>query len=86
MTKGVRAVVVAALGLSAVRANGADAGAADSGIDPAKSAIEWTPWPFRDPRGGVGSAKWERVKDRKAVHPVPCWGRRWLERRRPLCR
>jgi hypothetical protein len=66
-TMGLRAFVVAALGFSAVLAFGARAGAADAGIDIAKSPVEWTRWQFRDPRGGTGSAKWERVKDRKTI-------------------
>ena len=61
----VRTFVVAALGLSALLASGVEA--ADAGIETAKPAVEWTSWQFRDPHGGVGSAKWEPVKDRKAI-------------------
>jgi len=30
-------------------------------------AVAWTPWEFRAPGGGVGSAKWERVKEPKGI-------------------
>ena len=56
---------MAALGFSALVASRAEA--ADGGVDAAKPVVEWTPWPFRDPHGGVGSAKWERVKGPKAI-------------------
>jgi len=61
----VRGFVLAALGSSALLGSGA--GAADGGVETARPAVEWTPWPFRDPHGGVGSAKWERVKVPKAI-------------------
>jgi hypothetical protein len=63
----IRTLVVAALGLSALLLSGVGAHAADAGIETAKPAVEWTPWQFRDPHGGVGSAKWEQVKERKAI-------------------
>ena len=63
----IRTLALAALGFGAPLASGARADAADGGIETARPAVEWTPWQFRDPHGGVGSAKWERVKDRKAI-------------------
>ena len=60
-----RTFAIVAIAFSALLASGAEA--ADAGIEAPKSAVEWTPWPFRDPHGGVGSAKWERVKGSKAI-------------------